>query len=572
MADGPAAHEISVPETLTLLDTKFKSFAEAVASGRYAFWLGSGISRDRFPMLDDLIVKVLEYLRERSDSSREDCPYLKALDRALTMAGLSSEDKTFINFAQNAEMWPQIGLLKSRLSSQYEKFLNIRVGDERNDILVWEGVDVVGTYADLDQEPDAEHLCIAVLIREGIIDEIASANWDGLVEKAYAAISGGGDSLAVCVKSDDLQQAAQKPKLVKFHGCAIRAKQDPDQYRDLIVARSAQLHDWGKNDATKGVKSHLVSVIGERPTLMLGLSAQDTNIKELFTQARDVLNWPWPGDQPSYIFSEDKLGGSQDDLLELVYKDAYDGPQRAIISESSVIRAYAKPLLLALLLYVYSAKMRRLARMAGLPDCAAFGAWIDEGLNTVRDAIAGADNCDRLHITEVLIKEVSRTRTLLSSGDYDAASGRYEPIKEGNIGLIEGDIDTLNSGLPEACVAASILGHGFKDGIWSFRCIDDSSPGRAVGVVDVKGNGSPVFMAANGHAAGKLFVDSALDDTMDAILIHSQEIMPRMARSPSMQRERTGEPRLREVSVKSLMKDCSTPHELYERFRMDAAL
>ncbi len=64
MTTTPQAWDINVEQTLELLDGPFKTFADGVAEGKYSFWLGSGISRDKFPMLEDLIVKVLEYLSE----------------------------------------------------------------------------------------------------------------------------------------------------------------------------------------------------------------------------------------------------------------------------------------------------------------------------------------------------------------------------------------------------------------------------------------------------------------------------------------------------------------------------
>jgi len=59
----PAAHVISVSQTLSLLDGTFAPLALGVAENQYAFWLGSGISRERVPPLGPLVQKVLEFLR-----------------------------------------------------------------------------------------------------------------------------------------------------------------------------------------------------------------------------------------------------------------------------------------------------------------------------------------------------------------------------------------------------------------------------------------------------------------------------------------------------------------------------
>lgn len=98
MNECPDASSISVLQTLELLDSDFPQFAQGVADGRYAFWLGSGISRSRFPMLGELVIKVLEYLRSRIDQQNCDYPYLEALGRAFNVAALNDEERNHINF------------------------------------------------------------------------------------------------------------------------------------------------------------------------------------------------------------------------------------------------------------------------------------------------------------------------------------------------------------------------------------------------------------------------------------------------------------------------------------------
>lgn len=167
----PTAMSISIGETLKLLDGDFKKFADGFAEGRYALWLGSGISRGRFPMLSDLIVKVLEYLRSHADSADGSCPYGTALMEALQMAQLNSEAIGKLDFTVPVSEWPQeiLSTLKGYLTGKYAEFLGIEVKGKEPDILVWEGVDVVGTYADDAIEPDLEHLVIAALILEGAV-------------------------------------------------------------------------------------------------------------------------------------------------------------------------------------------------------------------------------------------------------------------------------------------------------------------------------------------------------------------------------------------------------------------
>jgi hypothetical protein len=64
----PGAATVSVRDVLSLLDGPFGELAEGVAQGRYALWLGSGISRDRMPPLLMVVQKVLAYLQARGNS------------------------------------------------------------------------------------------------------------------------------------------------------------------------------------------------------------------------------------------------------------------------------------------------------------------------------------------------------------------------------------------------------------------------------------------------------------------------------------------------------------------------
>ena len=75
----PTALEISILETLALLDGAFHEFAEGVADDRYAVWLGAGISIGKLPGLEELAEAVLEHLRVRMDLVNADCRWHRIL-------------------------------------------------------------------------------------------------------------------------------------------------------------------------------------------------------------------------------------------------------------------------------------------------------------------------------------------------------------------------------------------------------------------------------------------------------------------------------------------------------------
>jgi hypothetical protein len=69
----------------------------------------------------------------------------------------------------------------------------------------------------------------------------------------------------------------------------------------------------------------------------MGLSAQDPNIQSVFAEAESTLNWPWPGERPSYLFSNEQLGIDHKTLLQNVYRGTYNASNRDQIAESALI-------------------------------------------------------------------------------------------------------------------------------------------------------------------------------------------------------------------------------------------
>jgi hypothetical protein len=117
--------------------------------------------------------------------------------------------------------------------------------------------------------------------------------------------------MRVCVVADDLREPPLLTRLLKFHGCAIRAAANPAAYRPLLIARYSQITDWPHNADYELMRRQLVNLAATMPTLMIGLSAQDVNIQFLFGEARAVMAWTWPTNPPAHVFTEDVLGPDQ---------------------------------------------------------------------------------------------------------------------------------------------------------------------------------------------------------------------------------------------------------------------
>src|SRR5580700_3727159 len=117
----PTAATITVRETLDLLDGPFAGLAEGVAQGQYAFWLGSGISRDRVDDLKGVIARVLTHLRDRIDAGNANCAYRTALQEALDLAHLSPADRAQVDLTRPIVEWPVLGTVLLNLTREYSR-------------------------------------------------------------------------------------------------------------------------------------------------------------------------------------------------------------------------------------------------------------------------------------------------------------------------------------------------------------------------------------------------------------------------------------------------------------------
>jgi hypothetical protein len=433
-------------------------------------------------------------------------------------------------------------------------------------------VDIASTFADPGLEPDVEHLCLAILLLEGVSSDIASANWDGLVEKAVDTLTGGVPALVVYVRPEDLREPQQRARLFKFHGCAVKATADEATYRPCLVARQSQIHGWPTRQDNAAIVQRLIDLIATKPTLMMGLSAQDANIQAIFAAAEARLAWPWPGDRPSCVFSENAIGVDQQGLLRNIYRAAYTPATRQQIEESALIRAHAKALLVSLVLHTLCAKLRRLIELVPGTLAPADRQHLQAGVVAVRDRLAAAAEPDRMAFVRALVDQSSRAIMMFRDGHAPATARPYNPISLVPVQQLAADTALPASGLREAAVATGILGLGLQAGAWTLDAIDPSDNTSGVVRVTSSAGAAKVYLVANSHAALRLQHHGHLVDDDDAIVIHSLETTPSLPRSPRGAPGRTGRPGLREVSIAELFSSAASSAELLQRFREEVAL
>jgi hypothetical protein len=571
MPSAATAAKLSVVDIVHLFDGPFSGFAEGVAEDRYALWLGSGISFGRVDGLKKVVPRVIEFLRVQI-SGTPTCRFQKALKAILKLAPVSSAEDARCDFSKPYLDWPDAAAITDRLVSKYSQMLNIEVDGEAEDFLLWNGADVVGTYAKASLDPDIEHICIAILILEGVASEITSANWDGLIEIAVAQLAGGKSALSVCVRSEDLRGPLLKSHLYKIHGCAVKAGENEATYRPYLIARQPQISSWRTRPEHKALVEHVVHLATIKPTLMMGLSAQDPNIQAAFAESEATMNWPWPGERPSCVFSNEELGADHKAILQNVYRDTYNISTRDQIAEGALIRAYAKPLLEALVLHVICSKFQKLVELAPETLAAPEQRHLHQGLLIVRDIIADKASTDNLKFIKSYITQSSRAISLFRDGRAPTTPDTYSPITPTPIQQIALDTSLSSSGLTEAAIAAGILGLGFKAGHWTLQTEDIANFDAAVITLKGTASSAKIFFVMNSHVAVSLQHNGHVTDIESTILIHSKERVPLMARSSSGAIGRTGKAELREVSISSLLGDVTTADELMQRFREEIAI
>lgn len=569
----PSAASISVRDTIRILDGPFLPMALGISENRYALWLGSGISFNRVPGLKFVVKNVLDFLQQRVVHGDKDCRFRRGLTAILELTGPSADESARTNLEEPTSTWPDLDAFAQRLVNNYARMLDVSIDGEPQDYLLWAGVDVSATYAKPGTTPDAEHLCIALLAIEGAISEMASANWDGLIEKATSELNAG-IHLSVLVRPEDLREVTAGPKLYKFHGCAIKARDDAPNYRPKLVARQSQINGWATKQENVVMAERLVDIATTKRTLMVGLSAQDSNVQGLFAQAQTRMPWPWPSPNLAYVFSEDALGIDQRGLLQNVYRTAYTEITRDKIYEEALLQAYAKPLLVALVLHVLCAKLSALALGAPGNISPAARVEIGNGIAELRNlASDSVEASGHEPFVRELIAQCERALTLFRSGTVPPAnSTSYTPISKDAVSSTVADAIIAGSGIREMGVGVGIVGIGVRDGVWKIVAADRSNgKSGSIGVETTVGTVN-LFFASNANIALRFFTNGHIAENDNTVIVHSMEMHAPKTRAPKRALGRTGKAGVREISICELLTAAVDEKELLKLFREGAVI
>ncbi len=438
-----------------------------VVDGKRFFWLGSGISREQVPDLVAVLRRVLLFLRDRALGEAPSTAHRDALLEILS-THLPPE---VARYEADEVAW--VPLDPEPLRGVYSQVLGVRVGDQPGDYLLMKAADLPNTYGADDLEPGAAHRFIAVLVAEGVLKEIASGNWDGLVETSVKELTNDPGLLDVYVSAEDLREGNSLAQIAKFHGCAVLTRRDHKRYAAKIIATRAQISRFESDDTFKHMREALQERTTKYRSLILGLSVQDNDLLNVFTRAAVNHPWRWEAAHPAYVFAQPTIQSPQRDVLENSYADEFETHHSEIIA-TSAFGTYAEPLLAALVLEVLLHKLLALLTRQTTVDTA-FEDDLAQGVRRVAMIVAASAGND-VHALLAFV-----------TGPYAAlvrqylgldASHRYVPLARGHRSQIKSEPMVSVTGADLLAAAIGLLGWGDLQGRWLIRGTSDRASGN----------------------------------------------------------------------------------------------
>jgi len=577
----------TVPAVLSRFDTEMSEFTSAFLDGQYVLWLGSGISRDRVPNVFELLGRVVEFLRSGIDPNDENCVYRSALDDVLALASLTETERDALDYEIPFAEWSSSERITGVLVARYSEVLDVRVSGKDRDYLVWDVLDVPETYGSPSIEPDIEHYCIAILMLEGLIDSAVTANWDGLVERALDQLSLNlTDTARIVVKPEDFQLPTRPVEFIKFHGCAVRARSD-QTYRPLLIARHSQISIWATQQPHRSMCRRLEALYAERPTLMLGLSAQDANLHHVFGTAVQDLSRAWsPSSAPAIVLSEQRLLPHHSHVLEITYGADFEGNIDAI-TDSAVVGAFGKPTLIALVLESLTRKFSFLLTEVTMPvwgreESDLLAAQLLHLRNHVASA-ADSPNQESMSREEVLrlqrdfvtrlISTVNVSLSIFRTGRLPVNSQRYEPLSDRPVSRAVLNPDFPGNHFGWYGVALALIGRGLAAGDWSVDVDNGSGSTSSPFRLTTESRTLPIYVVKDSATHAALEMSDAFDPNDGrALIVVAAEEVQESTRSPRPRYGRVGRGGPVRFSVAESMDATSSADELLEAFKLAGGL
>lgn len=553
-------------EAWRLLRANHPELIEDVTDGKRFVWLGSGISLKQVPGLARLIRHVLLFLRDQAASGNPDAgEHREALIEILDTY-LQPERKSY---DADQENWAPANL--DHVVEKYSSILGVGVAGKSNDYLLIEGAGLPTLYGAPEIEPGPTHRMLAMLISEGVVTNLASGNWDGLVEKALCEISASDTLLDVYVDVADPRNANGHAEIAKFHGCAVLTLRDPARYRDKIIATNPQISSLHSDPAFAHMRDHLRDRTTRTRSLVLGLSVQDSDLLAIIRASTSSSPWPWDPGHPAYLFAEPEMLQSQKDVLEVAYGATY-GAKRKEIVQQSALGSYAGPVVAALLLEVIASKfMEALRQQTSLPTTVenelAFG------IRSFVQRIVIAFGSDETSFANFLTGEYSDfLRTYL--GPSTVGDALYVPFARGTRGQLRDSFAVAATGVDLLALALGLIGHGEKSRRWRISLHDDGAGTRMLlSRKNTTDEVTLIIVRGAREAIAAMTRDDWISDNRTLVMLQMEVGHAASTRSPGGRIGRGRKPRSRqEVAWSDIADSVTDVDDLLTRFETGAGI
>lgn len=465
----------TVKTALAALRANHLGVLDDVVRGDRVLWIGSGVSRGQVPDVVELIRMILSFLQDRMTSTDANDSHFVAL-RRIVAARLPGE---LASFDADPRTWAVPNDLES-LRSHYSEILAEEVDPHPSDYLLWDAVNVRETYGSPNIAPGPQHVLLGILIQEGVIRSIASANWDGLIEAAASACDGSARTLAVLVSNDDFRTQRGDAELYKFHGCAVRARTAPDDYRAYLVAQTVDIVRWNTEDRFRAVREKLGTLAETRKAVLLGLSAQDYDILGAVAGATKRQPWPWIQDSPAYFFAEPSVQNGHRNIMKIAYGETYD-THRNDIAPRSTAGMYSGPVLGALVVHTIVRKLQAsISRATDININPGLTASLEAGVERLADRALTYAGCDLARLVSLLIGGYASLVGRYLEPAQIAPPGRYRSVAPGTLRDIAAKPEPILMNVPEFAVLLGLLGVGEDQKLWQLRIECGLSADRGV--------------------------------------------------------------------------------------------
>lgn len=534
------AADATLEEGLGLLTGEWRQVADGLLRGEYSLWVGSAVSRERYPDLRELLLRLLTTLYERVDDER----YARCLREILGLIGQDERD-----LGQSPEEWPDLELaVLSPLIESYSKVLGITIPGEAEDFIAWELLRLPEVYDDPQVEPDADHRLMALLMAEGVVDEVFTTNWDPLIEDAFTALADGPGEIETLtvVSSGSGAHSISKPLVCKIHGCARQMRRCPEQRRWLVSANQ-QILGWTNDSDWQPLREYLAVSIRNSLALFVGLSGQDTNLQSLYQDAVGPLAEENGFERQRVIFSKPALAYPQREILKSLFYGLEGGYSRRAeaIDRRSALPLYSKPLLGSLYVLCLLEKLRVLYE-AGAADETVSGldGLVSRGLEELRRALVSRyDAIDKPNERwRQLVQELPRVfsrfvRLSLGKELHGDNPWSYRALQKGHLRELETDENLKYLNLHRLVLALAMLQVGASEGRWEILAPegDEASFGQLrlrCGLLELRIH----VLLRQGSGLGRLVQMGAIDpgDGHQHLIVYVQGYPPPgVQRSPS---------------------------------------